>query len=333
MKQKEVPNPNDEETNKRHKIDDDYSDGLKHLMKELDRSGYMANLESCGITSVQDLLEKEPELKKLELDLKKPVQKLLFQFCEWYKDFYGKNSHSEDWKQLFDEEKLEAFSSQRSPEELLAYAKSLLRSKNRPKTNITETDVKRMVDFTATKIIKALPTDLKNKCHFNIMEYAQLWIKGILDMPSFSNTQPGWKPDVYLAFGRTQAGKSVLKAVLCAICEELEVDIFIITKGVGESRDLAKKIKLLLQDSRHGRHSLIEDGVVTVVADTGAQILKLVKKIRHHRDEAKKKGLDLAREFVVVADECDAYVRTEGGSQVMERAYNDLMGLGPVLRI
>jgi hypothetical protein len=301
-------------------------DELLFLLKELDRSQYLPTLQENGIDSIEVLMQRKETLENLPI--KAAVKKSLVSFCEWHDDFYDHNSDSVVWQDHFSEDALEAFGSRRSPEEILSLVVYTLHQEKRDLSNISRDDFQRMVDYTSVKIVDALPANFKLQCHFDIKEYVAQWINAIVDMP-FAQDVPNIKPDLYLAFGRTQAGKSVLKAVLWAVCDELGIDLFIITKGVAESKDLLKKIELYLDDSKHRRNST--GATLRVVADTGRQIRRLVNLVTKDRADKRKQGL--TRKFVVVADECDAYLRTEHGSQVMEQAYNDLMKLGAALRI
>jgi hypothetical protein len=105
----------------------------------------------------------------------------------------------------------------------------------------------------------------------------------------------------------------------------LQLRLYIITRGGQESTDLAKKIESKLKKSKHKRCPNLENGVLTVAADTGAQIAKLCRETRKEREGSPK------CKFVVIADECDAYYRTPKGRQW--KSYNDLMDMKPCLRL
>jgi len=311
------------------------TDKMKFILEQLGRhpNDILPRLHANGITSVEALLAKKPELEGRELvGINKKIQKELALFCLWYTKFCKEHSSSVAWQQHFDEDSLEDIESEskhtsedtlRNPALLRTYATHTLHDdEDRPfLKGLSEHEFEEMYNCTATKVINLLPEELKAECHFPLKDYAMKWIKAIFNLPTGKPY-----PKVFLNSGKTQAGKTAVKAVVYAICELLQLQLFVMTKGVQESLDLAKKIQSKLQGRKIVGGPPLENGLV-VVADTAARIGKLVRMVKKFREDHP------SGKFVVIADECDAMYRTEEGTQKMEKVYNELMDLSPCLRI
>lgn len=115
----------------------------------------------------------------------------------------------------------------------------------------------------------------------------------------------------YVNSGSTQSGKSAIKAMVLGICRELSIPVILVTKGVPESRELLLKLQDFAGESdQHlvvGREALrkysankaelklaMEGGGAVVVADTTAQLEKVVAAINEHCQKKK---------FVAIVDE------------------------------
>lgn len=158
----------------------------------------------------------------------------------------------------------------------------------------------------------------------------------------------------FIVAGRTQSGKSAVKAVVHNFCQYIEIPLVIITKSVSGANDLtAKLIRLTRKDhkfscNRHGKDDLnqnilsaasngeywktkreklskaISRHQTIVAADTPAQINRVAGAIKDKSDHVP---------FVLIVDECDAMLRTGDKSQKVEQALDALMNLKPALTI
>jgi hypothetical protein len=196
---------------------------------------------------------------------------------------------------------------------------------------------------TQEKVIEPMPEGLNKACgKFDYERFAEKAIRALFD--------PSTNGKTVLVAGKTQSGKSAVKAVMQSLCFELDDPLIIITKGVSESRELHKKLKefaagsnsehyiVSASSSKNGGRvnwnvkkeeiqAALNDGGTLVLADTHAQIKKAVDAIKRYREK------DGHRRFVVIIDEADAMHRTPERSQLMECAYDQLMALNPSLKI
>lgn len=201
-----------------------------------------------------------------------------------------------------------------------------------------------VVDWSAKeKVIKPMPERLKKACgNFGYKRFTENAIRALFDPSTTGKT--------ILVAGKTQSGKSAVKAVMQSICFELDDPLIVITKGVSESRELHKKLKefaygsssesyiISASSSKDGGRvnwnikkgeiqAALNDGGTLVLADTQSQISKAIDAIKRYREK------DEHRRFVVIIDEADAMFRTPERSQLMECAYDQLMALNPSLKI
>jgi hypothetical protein len=202
----------------------------------------------------------------------------------------------------------------------------------------------RIVEWSAEeKVINPMSEGLKKACgNFGYKRFAENAIRALFD--------PSTNGKTILVAGKTQSGKSAVKAVMQSLCFELEDPLIVITKGVSESRELHKKLKEFAVGSKSEKYivsasssknggrvnwnvkreeiqAALNDGGTFVLADTHAQISKAVDAIKRYREK------DEHRRFVVIIDEADAMHRTPERSQRMECAYDELMALNPSLKI
>lgn len=200
------------------------NEGLAHIFEMLGSSEkYLLQLRQQGIRTVEDLLGKESELEAAQLaGVRRSIQKDLYNFCRWHKAFYGNHPSDIPWQQHFDEDSLCNFEKRlptlEDPELLLSYAIGLLHQDDQPLiSELPETSFERMYEYAADQVIDAIPDDLKKECHFSLKEYTVKWFRAIFNLPSgdpYSN--------IFLNSGKTQSGKSAVKAVVCAICDVLD---------------------------------------------------------------------------------------------------------------
>lgn len=156
------------------------------------------------------------------------------------------------------------------------------------------------------------------------------------------NRKPGIpsSPTTFLVAGKTQAGKTSLKALLMTLCAlQKESPLIIITKGVAESKELSGKLQafvpsgaeniVCLSQVKGGFKKRKEIILVTlkcsgtiVIADTYHQIARVDEQLEI-----------FGGKFMVIVDECDAMYRTHARSQKMEMAYDRLMAKNPCLSV
>jgi hypothetical protein len=202
----------------------------------------------------------------------------------------------------------------------------------------------RMVEWaTKEKVINPMLEGLKKACgNFGYKSFTEKAIRALFDPSSNGKT--------FLVAGKTQSGKSAVKAVVQSLCFEMDDPLIVITKGVSESRELHKKLQEFAAGTTSANYivsasssksssrvnwrvkkeeikAALSEGGTLVLADTHAQINKAVDAIKMYREK------DEHRRFVVIIDEADAMYRTPDRSQRMEHAYDQLMALNPSLKI
>jgi hypothetical protein len=93
----------------------------------------------------------------------------------------------------------------------------------------------RMVEWSAKeKVINPMSEGLKKACgNFGYKSFTEKAIRALFDPSSNGKT--------FLVAGKTQSGKSAVKAVVQSLCFELDDPLIVITKGVSESGELHKK--------------------------------------------------------------------------------------------
>ena len=231
------------------------------------------------------------------------------------------------------------------------------RAKNNPE--MTPAEVARrtleiMKDICATELSSTF------KPNFDVRRYVRSVVENI----------GGWKHDkgssgTLFAGGATQSGKSAFKSVLILIAKHFGLPVIIVTKGVGESKDLTQKLSEQIDsaseeqslaelkgdlgvgtpvDLQYVRSVSVRDGKkhaftledclkaggVIVSAESASQVNKVANAVRILREE----DPDFA--FVLVFDEADDYIRRPPGAYdriQLERAHERIRGLKPALEL
>ena len=175
-----------------------------------------------------------------------------------------------------------------------------------------------MFEYAAGIASRYMSKQLIQQCRgkFNPQEVAGKCIRALM--------HPTGKPDetIYLVSGKTQSGKSTVKAACAVAHRQASCFLVIITKGVPERDDLKIKLNKLLGGCRETM-----DAGLLVIADTGGQIAKAIKAVLELRNDKPH------TRFGVIVDEADAMYRTIEGTQVMEQRFTELMDLCPSFRM
>ena len=151
----------------------------------------------------------------------------------------------------------------------------------------------------------------------------------------------GFSGETFLVQGRTQAGKSAFKAVFGYTLHTLKLGpLFILTKGVPESKDLASKIRgyvassdyegdIICKGDVRGKSAqgeidrVVENCGTVILADTAPQFSNGIKAVETLQAKYP------SRPFFLAVDECDSMYRTYDRRQKMEIKYDELMSFGP----
>ena len=133
----------------------------------------------------------------------------------------------------------------------------------------------------------------------------------------------------------------------------LRYPLIVITKGNAERDDLTRKLTaytegLLNEDENPNNEAVVSkfpatenirqipnetfvrplrDGRAIVIADTSGQVNKIAEALIEYR-----RG-NPCKKFLLCTDECDAMFRTDNHMQAFERAYNNLVRLGPCAHV
>lgn len=150
----------------------------------------------------------------------------------------------------------------------------------------------------------------------------------------------GFSGETFLVQGRTQAGKSAFKAVFGHSLHKLKLGpLFILTKGVAESKDLASKIQGYAEGSMYKADIICKSNVMgksaqgeidrvvekcgtVILADTAPQFRNAIKAVETLQVKYPN------RPFFIAIDECDSMYRTYDRRQKMETNYDELMSFG-----
>jgi hypothetical protein len=94
-----------------------------------------------------------------------------------------------------------------------------------------------MVEWSAKeRVINPMTEGLKKACgNFCYKSFMRNAVRALFDPSSNGKT--------ILVAGKTQSGKSAVKALVQSLCFELDDPLLVITKGVSESRELHKKLQ------------------------------------------------------------------------------------------
>ena len=300
---------------------------------------------ALGMTCVADIFKMKDELSEGKVEtLPNDVQNKLLLFCLWYEDFHDSSSEDDSKKsgsswqdaliqgESFNvfEEKLRNSIPNKSVgtipniKVVFDHALGMLHEGDQGElAMLNEQTLDDLYSYCVQRTMEFLPASLVKSCQFDVKKMIWSSAKAIFNLPTGKPY-----PKIQVVAGRTQSGKSNMKAVVRATCTLLRCPLIIITKGVKESTDLAAKIHgLLNQDepdfgkwwSQSGN-----DHRVMIIPDTAARINNVaIKNIEDFR-KCKQHG-----KFIVIVDESDAMYRSDGRYQRMEQAFDYLMEMNP----
>ncbi|CAB9502596.1 expressed unknown protein [Seminavis robusta] len=276
--------------------------------------GQLAKLE---IKTAKALVGKKTELEVFSLlNIKQTTQKHLLKVCLFREDFYRTNDSDKEWLHHLNDESFAKFEQEDSKEREFRLAVENIHEGpgNRGVGDISD----KAVQFGATITARYLSHHLVEQCRnkFNPDDVSRKCIKALLH-PAGAPTKV-----VHVVSGKTQSGKSTVKAVCAVAHRQLQTLLIIITKGIAERDDLKIKLSMLLGGCRES----LESGRL-VIADTGSQIEKATAAVLGIR-----KDNPHAR-FGIIVDESDAMYRTKDGVQIFEKRFAALMALGPSFRM
>lgn len=197
-------------------------------------------LAKLGIVSVGALLAKKVDLELFALDdIKKTVQKSLLKFCLWHEYYYRIHDADAALEEGFNDDEFATFEQEPSVERDYRKATERLHGHDGGVTNVSET----IVQYTASITTRYMSKQLTQQCRGKFYphdEVAATCFKALF--------HPSGKPGdiVYLVSGKTQSGKSTVKAVCAALHRQMSCLLIIITKGCAERDDLKIKLNRLL---------------------------------------------------------------------------------------
>lgn len=210
------------------------------------------------------------------------------------------------------------------------------------------------------------PTDVDKHTQEILAEVGRRGLQTNFDVESYVRAVieniDAWKKDadaehILYAGGATQSGKSAFKSVLILIAQRFGLAVVVVTKGVGESKDLTEKLlrQLTLQLNGHGVckymrsvsqfpgqkwASSLEDCInnhgVIVTAHTASQVNKVTNAIRDVQEAAEAAGGLNVPGFIVAFDESDDFQRREIDAPEkiqLEKAHERLRDHGPALQL
>jgi hypothetical protein len=258
---------------------------LEFVCDELDLpNGTRQQMAGLGITSMKALLARKTDLELFALaDIKKTTQKLLLKICLWHEDFYTKNEYSTSWETYFNDETFALFEQEPSDEREYRMVQKRI-TEGRCISNVSDAAIYYGAGITNKYLSKHLVEQCRNK--FNPFDIAVKCLKALMH-PTRQKQET-----IYMVSGKTQSGKSTIKAVCAAVHRQLGCHLIIITKGVSERNDLKVKLNMLMGGCRETM-----DAGLLVIADTGGQIEKATKSVL-----AIRKDLPRARFGVIVGE-------------------------------
>jgi hypothetical protein len=139
----------------------------------------------------------------------------------------------------------------------------------------------------------------------------------------------GWEKNRnVMVYGRTQTGKTSVKALLTVICQCWKVPVVIVTTQCAEARELSTKLRQWLGNGEHNvycaahcttktdqtaliRQSIADHGVLVLASTSSTQRAETSKILRQYQNKAPWPG---ARTFALVLDESDALCRSDKGA-------------------
>ena len=296
-------------------------------------------LAALSITSVEDILGRETQLELFSLaGVKKTLQKVLLSFCLWFKS--NQKSHGTDalWKDHFSNEAVANLVIQDKVEE--AYRTTLGKLQEGRHDGGINTVSEDIINFSSNLTTRFMNSSLKEevKGKFDPYYVSSKTTRALMHPTGEVSTDTAFEvfspftlfsypvflfachqpcETIHLVSGKTQAGKSSVKAVVAAVHQQLQCLLIIITKGTGERDELKRKINRLLGAC----------GDVLFLHSNGRDIGKGVEAV-------KKKRLEQPNvRWGIIVDECDDMYRTEHGTQITEQKYKSLMMLKPSFRM
>ena len=320
---------------------------LKHIYDQLEiHARSQKELQQRGIVDLATLLERCDDFKDKKLiGVKRATQEALYHFCLWHEDFKNNKGNEEKvWSDHFTAGSFEKFeenvvhllkestnpTQDMNTKDLFNEVLKTLHNNESKLDRISPLQLEALHEYTTKLAFEDLSKTLLEKCQFNVKDLVRKVVKAIL----YATEDEQYEENILLVAGWTQAGKSTAKAVMACVCELLLCPLYIMTKGVAESKDLKQKLKFLKSgESKSGIESWWNDGqknntTDNVFADTACQITRVAKNIRSYRAEVGPNA-----KFLLIVDECDAMYRTEERSQKMEQAFDDLISLSPTFRV
>jgi hypothetical protein len=139
----------------------------------------------------------------------------------------------------------------------------------------------------------------------------------------------GWEKNRnVMVYGRTQTGKTSVKALLTVICQCWKVPVVIVTTQCAEARELSTKLRQWLGNGEHNvycaaqcatktdqtaliRQSIADHGVLVLASTSSTQLAETCKILRQFKNKTPWPG---ARTFALVLDESDALCRSDKGA-------------------
>lgn len=325
------PSPNEPVESRR--IDAIDADLLLVYDEALIPSKPQRQLAEAGVRDVEDVLARRNAFKEGTVgEVYKPSQKSLFHFCLWHADFYTKNDQATSWIEHFEEKAFAKFVDSiglcdAKTKMLFEQAVRMLHEGSPGQLGMLPPEAyDELYAHVVHLVRKQLPEHLIEGCKFDVDDLITSCARAICNFPTGKPF-----PIIQLVAGRTQSGKSNVKAVVKATCEALYCPLLIIAKGVAEREDLKKKLDHLLnqfESAFKSWYGASSNKRSMVINDTAAAVKK--KAIRYVQE---LRALKPHGKFLVIVDECDAAYRTDEGSQEFEKAFNSLMDLMPALRI
>ena len=272
--------------------DDKASENLLHddllfFCNEMDiPPNVQRQLSELNLTSVECIIEKKMDFESNAFGaLKCSTKQTLLKFCSWYESFYSKHDQTVSWQSKFSNRRFTHFEIESIVER--SYRSTIERMhEGRSDGGISVNVSEDVIDHAASITVRYLSRHLKDQCHqkFDPLAVATTCCRSLLHKTDdIDNT-------IHLVAGKTQSGKSTLKAVVAAVFRQLRCYLIIITKGIAERDDLKKKMSKLLGDSL-----VTQEYEILIIADTGAQILKAEKRILEIRRDQKTARFGVSR--------------------------------------
>ena len=305
-------------------------------------------LAKLEITVLNKLLSKQAALHEGSL---KPVtqiaQESLSNFCLWLANFYESHPCGSAWQEHFNEVTFLEYK-QRSANMVSRFGSGGMASAEVQKlyeymveklhygcdfelAKISDERLEEVYEYGAERVVATLSPEMRKQCQFCYREYTLLFLREIFGV----NDDNSDLKKALLVMGKTQSGKTTVIALMAKICEQLHVPLYVLTKGVQESKDLRIKLDKMLETGQSEIVAFLKaqsrnrSPVLTVAADTANQIQNTIKNI-----DALRNGTNLSQaKFVLIVDECDAMYRTSSRKQKMEQAFDKLMSYRPAVRL